>query len=57
MKQKRPDVDYFPFDIGEVMTQQPNLIAKISEELTQQWNQGKLQALPYNSRFAYFKSS
>ncbi|AOY83395.1 type I polyketide synthase [Moorena producens JHB] len=47
VKQKRPDVDYFPFDIGEVMTQQPNLIAKISEELTQQWNQGKLQALPY----------
>ncbi|NER50060.1 MAG: SDR family NAD(P)-dependent oxidoreductase, partial [Symploca sp. SIO1A3] len=46
LKQKRPDVDYFPFDIGEVMKQQPDVIAKISEALTQQWNQGKLQALP-----------
>ena len=47
VKQKRPDADYFPFDIGEVIRQQPSVIAQISEELTQQWNQGKLKALPY----------
>ncbi|NEO38509.1 MAG: SDR family NAD(P)-dependent oxidoreductase [Moorea sp. SIOASIH] len=45
--QKRPDADYFPFDIGERIQQQPGLIAKISEELNQQCQQGKLKALSY----------
>jgi myxalamid-type polyketide synthase MxaB len=45
--QKRPDADYFPFDIGEITQQQPGLIAKISEELNQQCQQGKLKALSY----------
>ncbi|NEQ80773.1 MAG: zinc-binding dehydrogenase [Moorea sp. SIO2I5] len=47
VQQKLPNVDYFPFDIGEVMAQQPEVIAQLSEELTQQWNGGKLQALPH----------
>ncbi|NER48931.1 MAG: type I polyketide synthase, partial [Symploca sp. SIO1A3] len=45
--QKRADVSYFPFDLGEVVQQQPGVMAQLSEELTQLWNQGKLQALPY----------
>ncbi|NER98054.1 MAG: type I polyketide synthase [Symploca sp. SIO1B1] len=47
VREKRADVSYFPFDLGEVVQQQPNVMAQLSEELTQQWNQGKLQALPY----------
>ncbi|NER52360.1 MAG: SDR family NAD(P)-dependent oxidoreductase, partial [Symploca sp. SIO1A3] len=47
VEEKRLDVSYFPFDLGEVSQQQPNVMAQLSEELTQQWNQGKLQALPY----------
>ncbi|NER22532.1 MAG: SDR family NAD(P)-dependent oxidoreductase [Symploca sp. SIO1B1] len=46
VKQKLPNADYFPFDIGDVSKQQPELIDQLSEELTQQWNQGKFQALP-----------
>ncbi|WP_424097234.1 SDR family NAD(P)-dependent oxidoreductase [Moorena producens] len=47
VKQKRPNADYFPFDIGEVIQQQPDVMAQLSEELTQQWNQGQLKALPH----------
>ena len=45
--QKRPDANYLPFDIGEIIQQEPGLIAKISEELNQQCQQGKLKALSY----------
>ncbi|NES81103.1 MAG: SDR family NAD(P)-dependent oxidoreductase [Moorea sp. SIO2B7] len=45
--QKRPDADYFPFDLGEIIQQQPDLTAKISEELNQQCQQGTLKALSY----------
>ena len=47
VKEKRPDVSYYPFDLSEVVQQQPGVMAQLSEELTQQWNQGKLKALPY----------
>ncbi|AOX02953.1 hypothetical protein BJP34_29070 [Moorena producens PAL-8-15-08-1] len=47
VKEKRPDVSYFPFDLQEAVQQQPGLIGQLSEELTQQWNQGKLKALPH----------
>ncbi|WP_424097237.1 SDR family NAD(P)-dependent oxidoreductase [Moorena producens] len=45
--EQRPDVSYYPFDLSEVVQQQPNVMAQLSKELTQQWNQGKLKALPY----------
>jgi len=47
VQEKRPDVSYFPFDLGEVVQQQPEMMAQLSEALTQKWNQGKLKALPY----------
>ncbi|NEO44601.1 MAG: SDR family NAD(P)-dependent oxidoreductase [Moorea sp. SIO4A3] len=47
VKEKRPDVSYYPFDLGEIAQQQPGIIAQLAEELTQRWNQGKLKALPY----------
>ncbi|NER48711.1 MAG: type I polyketide synthase [Symploca sp. SIO1A3] len=47
VKEKRPDVSYFPFDLGEAIQQKPGLIGQLSEELTQKWDQGKLKALPY----------
>ncbi|MEM1168905.1 MAG: type I polyketide synthase [Cyanobacteria bacterium P01_H01_bin.35] len=45
--EKRADVKYFPFDLGEVVEQQPNIITQLSAELTQQWNKGQLKALPH----------
>ncbi|NEQ72612.1 MAG: SDR family NAD(P)-dependent oxidoreductase [Okeania sp. SIO2C9] len=45
--EKRADVKYFPFDLGEVVQQQPDIISQLSKELTPQWNKGKLKALPY----------
>ncbi|NET67637.1 MAG: SDR family NAD(P)-dependent oxidoreductase, partial [Moorea sp. SIO1G6] len=47
VKEKRPDVSYYPFDLGEVVQQKPGVMAQLSEELTQRWEQGKLKALPY----------
>ena len=47
VQKKRPDVSYYPFDLGEVVQQQPAVRAQLSEELTQKWNQGELKALPY----------
>jgi myxalamid-type polyketide synthase MxaB len=45
--EKRPDVEYLPFDIGVTIQEQPSLIAGFSEALNQQCEQGKLKALPY----------
>ncbi|NEO13876.1 MULTISPECIES: type I polyketide synthase [unclassified Moorena] len=47
VKEKRPDVRYYPFDLSEVVQQQPGVMAQLTEELTQGWNQGQLKALPY----------
>ncbi|NER93851.1 MAG: type I polyketide synthase [Symploca sp. SIO1B1] len=47
VQEKRPDVSYFPFDIGEVAQQQPQIMAQLSEVLSQKWNQGKFVALPH----------
>jgi len=47
VKQKRPDVQYFPFDLGEVAQQNPGLIAQIMDSLGQQFEQGYLQPLPH----------
>ncbi|NEO76847.1 type I polyketide synthase [Moorena sp. SIO4G3] len=47
IQEKRQDVSYFPFDLGEVAQQQPGVIAQLQEALTQLWNQGELVALPH----------
>ncbi len=48
-QEKRPDVSYFPFDLGEVAQQQSGIIRRMSEKLTEQWNNQKLGALPYKA--------
>ncbi|NEP12524.1 MAG: type I polyketide synthase [Symploca sp. SIO2C1] len=45
--EKRADVSYFPFDLGEVAQQQSGVIPQLKEALTQHWNQGELMALPH----------
>ncbi|MBE9169055.1 SDR family NAD(P)-dependent oxidoreductase [Pleurocapsales cyanobacterium LEGE 06147] len=47
VKEKRPDVSYLPFDLLEVVQQDPSLIAQILRELMQQFEQGNLQPLPH----------
>ena len=49
LKEKRPDVSYFTFDLGEVAEKQAGIIRRMSEKLTEQWNNEKLQALPYKA--------
>ncbi|MDY7007684.1 MAG: type I polyketide synthase [Cyanobacteriota bacterium] len=49
VKEKRPDVSYYPYDLGEVAQEQPGLMGQLSEELTKEWNQGRLKALPYKT--------
>ncbi len=48
-QEKRPDVSYFPFDLGEVAQQQSGIIRRMSEKLTEQWNSEKLGSLPYKA--------
>ncbi|MGD1700256.1 SDR family NAD(P)-dependent oxidoreductase [Dapis sp. BLCC M229] len=45
--EKRPDVDYLPFDIGLMIQQQPGLMAEFSEELNRECQSGKLKALSH----------
>jgi myxalamid-type polyketide synthase MxaB len=47
VKQKRPDAEYFPFDLGEVAQENPSLIAQIMNYLGQQFEQGCLKPLPH----------
>ncbi len=49
VKEHRPDVSYYPYDLGEVAKEQPGLMGQLSEELSQEWNQGGLKALPYKT--------
>ncbi|NEO53143.1 MAG: type I polyketide synthase [Okeania sp. SIO3B5] len=49
VKEKRPDVSYYPYDLGEVAQEQPGLMGQLLEELTKEWNQGRLKALPYKT--------
>ncbi|NET14152.1 MAG: SDR family NAD(P)-dependent oxidoreductase, partial [Okeania sp. SIO1H6] len=49
VKAKRPDVSYYPYDLGDVDQEQPGLIGQLSEELTKEWNKGGLKALPYKT--------
>ncbi len=45
--QVRPDAAYFPFDLGEVASQDPNIIATMAQSLDQHWEEGTLSALPH----------
>ncbi|MDB9517358.1 thioester reductase domain-containing protein [Roseofilum reptotaenium CS-1145] len=47
VKEKRPDISYFPFDLGEVFQQQPKVVTQLSEEVIHRSNQGELVALPH----------
>ncbi|MDJ1172316.1 thioester reductase domain-containing protein [Roseofilum sp. BLCC_M154] len=47
VQEKRPDVSYFPFDLGIVTQQEPEAMAQVSEGLAHRWNQGELVALPH----------
>ncbi|WP_293122317.1 SDR family NAD(P)-dependent oxidoreductase [Moorena sp. SIO4G3] len=49
VKEKRADISYYPYDLGEVAQEQPGLMGQLSEELTKEWNQGGLKALPYKT--------
>ena len=49
VKEKRPDVSYYPYDLGDVAQQEPGLMGQLSEELSKEWNQGGLKALPYKT--------
>ena len=44
---KRNDISYFPFDLLEVSSAKPDLIATLFAELRQQFIVGKLQPLPH----------
>ncbi|GAB4552316.1 MAG: hypothetical protein Tsb0014_46220 [Pleurocapsa sp.] len=43
---KRKDISYFPFDLLEVSTANPDLITTLFNKLRQQFNAGTLQPLP-----------
>ncbi len=46
MSQVRSDIDYFPFDLLEVSTEKPQLIAQILSDLMTQFQAQQLQPLP-----------
>jgi 8-amino-7-oxononanoate synthase len=46
MQQQRPDVAYFPFDLGEHEQQQPGLIREMLDELIGRFESGELPPLP-----------
>jgi myxalamid-type polyketide synthase MxaB len=47
VQRKRPNVSYFPFDLGQVAQENRGLITKITRELEQHWEQGNLKPLPH----------
>lgn len=47
MSQERPDVAYFPFDLGLAEQAEPGLIAGLLAELSQSFAAGSLKALPH----------
>ncbi|MCP4105682.1 MAG: type I polyketide synthase, partial [Desulfobacteraceae bacterium] len=44
--EKRPDVSYFPFDLGDVGRENPRLISDMFAELVEQFGREKLKPLP-----------
>ncbi|MDJ1175534.1 type I polyketide synthase [Roseofilum capinflatum] len=49
VKAKRPDVQYFPFDLGEVATAQPDIVTQLGNALAPQWENGTLNPLPHQT--------
>ncbi|MFE1744072.1 SDR family NAD(P)-dependent oxidoreductase [Coleofasciculus sp. H7-2] len=47
VREVRSDVSYFPFDLGEIRRQTPELVPSMFGELAQQFKQGDLQPLSY----------
>jgi len=47
VKEKRPDVSYFPFDLLEIARDNPDLIARLWSELIPSFETGDLKPLPY----------
>ncbi|MEI2579701.1 type I polyketide synthase [Scytonema sp. PRP1] len=47
VKANRPDVSYFPFDLGEVEQQNPGSTAAMLKDLMYQFKQGNLRPLPH----------
>jgi myxalamid-type polyketide synthase MxaB len=47
VKQHRPDAQYFPFDLGNVAKENPNLIVQIMDSLGRQFERGYLKPLPH----------
>ena len=47
MAQARPDVAYYPFDLGEAMSSDPTLYARLWSAVTQQLQARTLQPLPH----------
>jgi len=46
VQQQRPDVLYFPFDLGEVAEEKPAIILSMFESLMQMFAEGSLRPLP-----------
>lgn len=46
MREQRPDVAYFPFDLGEHELQQPGLIRELLDDLMGRFESGELAPLP-----------
>ena len=49
MASERPDVSYFPFDLGEEEQKQPGLVAKILAELMRRYEREELKPLPHKA--------
>ncbi|NER24035.1 MAG: type I polyketide synthase [Symploca sp. SIO1C2] len=47
VKEKRPDAQYYPFDLGEVAQRDPNLIKTLLRELMEKFDHGKLNPLSH----------
>jgi myxalamid-type polyketide synthase MxaB len=47
VQQKRPDVSYFPFDLGEVARENTRILVRGARKLEKEWEQGNLKPLPY----------
>ncbi len=45
--EQRPDVAYYPFDLGEEERRRPGLIAELLAELLARFRKGELPALPH----------
>ena len=46
VKDVRPDVSYFPFDLGDITKENPGLLATLFRELAEEFKKGSLKPLP-----------